>query len=57
MKITTSLLLIILFMQFSTLINVTVFNGEWNGINLALHTVFFILALGMTAQVKKTNES
>ncbi|MGM0878686.1 MAG: hypothetical protein ACQEWV_29380 [Bacillota bacterium] len=51
MKIRTFLLLIFI-MQLSTLINVTVFDGEWNGIILALHTILFILAIGINAEFK-----
>ncbi|WP_407268541.1 hypothetical protein [Radiobacillus sp. PE A8.2] len=53
MKINTFLLLIIVMMQLSMLINITVFEGQWNGIVLALHTVLFILAFAMYVDGKK----
>ncbi|WP_199794651.1 hypothetical protein [Lentibacillus sp. Marseille-P4043] len=54
MKIRTFLIVIIVLMQFSTLVNVTVFDGGWNGIILAFHTILFIMALGINAQFSKT---
>ncbi|WP_185907840.1 hypothetical protein [Psychrobacillus soli] len=42
MKAITGLYIIIVFMQFITLTNITLFNGEWNGIAMALSTGLFI---------------
>ncbi|QAS51294.1 hypothetical protein HLI_03230 [Halobacillus litoralis] len=53
MKTSSLLVSIIIIMQFSTLINVTIFRGEWNGIILTLHTMLFILAIGIHAEMKK----
>ncbi len=45
-------------MQLMTLINVTIFNGDWNGIVLALSTFLFIIELaffGIDYQKNKTS--
>ncbi|WP_391118998.1 hypothetical protein [Psychrobacillus sp. L3] len=42
MKPITGLYIIILLMQFITLTNITLFNGEWNGIAMWLSTGLFI---------------
>lgn len=42
MKTITGLYIIIILMQFITLTNITLFNGEWNGIAMALSTALFI---------------
>ncbi|MCE7792049.1 hypothetical protein K8O68_06385 [Salipaludibacillus sp. CUR1] len=56
MMIRTFLIVIIIIMQFSTLINVTLFDGEWNGLVLALHTALFILAIGINTEIKKLKQ-
>ncbi|MGY0691272.1 hypothetical protein ACW2QC_00600 [Virgibacillus sp. FSP13] len=57
MKIRTFLIVIIVLMQFSTLVNVTVFDGGWDGITLAFHTILFVMAMGIHAQSSKTDRS
>ncbi|WP_192797420.1 hypothetical protein [Psychrobacillus glaciei] len=42
MKPITGLYIIIVFMQFITLTNITLFNGEWNGIAMWFSTGLFI---------------
>ncbi|WLR51930.1 hypothetical protein LC040_03185 [Bacillus tianshenii] len=53
MKITTFLLLIITVMHVATIINITLFNGEWNGIVMTLNSILFILAIGVNAMSGK----
>ena len=54
MKIVNLLFLLIGFMQLSTLVNVTLFNGEWSGIVLWVHTLLFLMALGAFMDSKRT---
>ncbi|KIL45040.1 hypothetical protein KP78_25840 [Jeotgalibacillus soli] len=39
-------------MQLITLINVTIFQGEWNGIVLFLHTALFVTVLAFYTMTK-----
>ncbi|MGP4075553.1 hypothetical protein [Halobacillus sp. K22] len=55
MKISTFLLFIILIMQLSTLINITVFDGAGNAVLLAVHTISFVAAIGFYAQIRSEN--
>ena len=43
MKTTTRLFLFALLMQAVMLINVTIFNSEWDGIMMAVNTLLFLL--------------
>jgi hypothetical protein len=42
MKPITGLYIIIILMQFITLTNITLFNGDWNGIAMWINTGLFI---------------
>ncbi|KGX88761.1 hypothetical protein N781_09590 [Pontibacillus halophilus JSM 076056 = DSM 19796] len=41
------LLLIILLMHVATLVNITVFDSEWNGLLMAWNTILFIAAIAL----------
>ncbi|WP_017380031.1 hypothetical protein [Paenisporosarcina sp. TG-14] len=45
MKTSTGLLILIVVMHLITLTNITLFNGDWNGIVLWLNTGLFIAAI------------
>ena len=47
MRKTTYLLITILVMHMTTLANITIFNGDWNGIVMAINTILLILAFGL----------
>ena len=34
-------------MHMTTLANITIFNGDWNGIVMAINTILLILAFGL----------
>lgn len=57
MKPTTFLLIIISFMHFVTLINVILFNGNWNGFVIAINTFLFILAFALVLLLIKQEEN
>ncbi|MGM0877386.1 MAG: hypothetical protein ACQEWV_22295 [Bacillota bacterium] len=44
MKTSISLIIVIILMQMTTLVNVTIFNGEWDGIVLMFSSLLFIFA-------------
>ncbi|GAE33673.1 hypothetical protein [Halalkalibacter akibai] len=45
MKSYIILFIVVVFMHTITLVNVTIFNGEWNGIVLFLSNTLFIIAV------------
>ncbi|WP_349409905.1 hypothetical protein [Pseudalkalibacillus sp. SCS-8] len=45
MNTSVILVIIIIWMQLITLVNITIFNGEWNGIALMLSSILFFLAM------------
>lgn len=49
---TTYLLMTIFIMHVVTLANITVFDGNWNGIVMAVNTVLLILALGLVLPIR-----
>ena len=58
MQKTTYLLITILIMHLITLTNIIIFNGDWNGIVMAVNTFLFVLAFGLVLPIKnkkKTN--
>ncbi len=58
MKTSFILFIIVCFMHFSTLINITVFEGEWNGIVITISTMLFLIAVyhyGNERRVHKNN--
>lgn len=55
----TYLLLTILMMHIITLSNIIIFNGDWNGIVMAINTLLLVLAFGIVLPFKskiKTKE-
>lgn len=52
MKKTTYLLMTIIIMHLTTLTNIIIFDGGWNGIIMALNTVLLVLALGLVMPLK-----
>lgn len=59
MNTTTYLLITILVMHIITLANNTIFNGDWNGIVMAINTLLLVLAFGLvlpSLQKKKISE-
>ena len=55
----TYLLLTILMMHIITLSNIIIFNGDWNGIVMAINTLLLVLAFGIVLPIKskiKTKE-
>ncbi|WP_186321382.1 hypothetical protein [Bacillus sp. FJAT-22090] len=57
MKAITGLYIIIVLMQFITLTNITLFNGEWNGIAMWLSTGLFIAGTTFFLMNRKANRS
>ncbi|PUB08294.1 hypothetical protein C8K15_1366 [Paenisporosarcina sp. OV554] len=57
MKTSTGLLILIVLMHLITLTNITLFNGNWNGIALWLSTGLFIAAIAfyLLGKTKKQN--
>lgn len=53
---TTYLLMTIFIMHVVTLANITIFDGNWNGIVMAVNTVLLILALGLVLPLKKRKQ-
>ena len=49
---TTYLLITILIMHLITLANITIFNGDWNGIVMAINTFLLVLAFGLVLPIK-----
>lgn len=56
LKVSTFLLIIIVAMHFVSLTNITLFNGEWNGIVVALNTILFISAIAIYVSNRKKKE-
>ena len=52
MQKTTYLLITILIMHLITLANITIFNGDWNGIVIAGNTFLLVLAFGLVLPIK-----
>lgn len=52
MKKTTYLLITIFIMHLTTLTNIVIFDGEWNGIVMALNTILLVLAFGLVMPLK-----
>lgn len=57
MRTTTYLLIIILVMHIITLVNITVFNEDWNGVVMAINTFLFVLAFGLVLPLKQKNKT
>ncbi|WP_166462395.1 hypothetical protein [Psychrobacillus vulpis] len=57
MRAITGLYIVIVLMQFITLTNITLFNGEWNGIALWLSTGLFIAGTAFYVMNRKTKRS
>lgn len=57
MKAITGLYIIIILMQFITLTNITLLNGEWNGIAMWLSTGLFIAGTAFFLMNRKANRS
>ena len=57
MRAITGLYIIIVLMQLITLTNITLFNGEWNGIAMALSTGLFIAGTAFYFMNRKTKRS
>ncbi|SES23418.1 hypothetical protein [Psychrobacillus sp. OK032] len=57
MRAITGLYIIIVLMQFITLTNITLFNGEWNGIAMLLSTCLFIAGTAFFFMNRKTKRS
>ncbi|MBM4761857.1 hypothetical protein [Bacillus sp. B15-48] len=55
MKITASLIMVIIIMHTITLVNVTIFDGEWNGIVLALSSILFLVAIAIFGVDRQRN--
>lgn len=53
MKATTYLLITIFIMHLITLTNIVIFNGDWNGIVMAVNTFLFILAFALVLPLKR----
>lgn len=39
-------------MYLITLVNITIFNGDWNGIVMAVNTILLVLAFGLVLPIK-----
>ncbi|UJL47105.1 hypothetical protein KFZ58_04005 [Virgibacillus sp. NKC19-16] len=52
MRATTYLLITILIMHLITLTNIIIFNGDWNGIVMAINTILFVLAFALVIPLK-----
>lgn len=52
MQKTTYLLITILIMHLITIVNITIFNGNWNGIVMAVNTFLLVLAFGLVLPLK-----
>ena len=53
MRATTYLLITILIMHLITLTNIVIFNGDWDGIVMAINTILFVLAFGLVLPLKR----
>lgn len=53
LKATTYLLITIFIMHLTTLANIVIFNGDWNGIVMAINTFLFVLAFGPVLPLKR----
>jgi len=53
LKATTYLLITILIMHLFTLTNIVIFNGDWNGIVMAVNTLLFVLAFALVLPLKR----
>src|SRR5699024_10082270 len=49
---TTYLLITILIMHLITLVNIIIFNGNWNGVVMAINTFLLVLAFGLVLPIK-----
>ncbi|MBN8209018.1 hypothetical protein JI666_09700 [Bacillus sp. NTK071] len=56
MKTYTILFILLFVMHTTTLVNVTIFNGEWNGIVLFLSTTLFMIAAFYFAIERRANK-
>ncbi len=52
----TGLLILIILMHFITLTNITIFNGDWNGIALWVSTGLFIAAIAFYFMGRTKNQ-
>ncbi|MDV6379275.1 hypothetical protein ORD22_13730 [Sporosarcina sp. GW1-11] len=48
----TYLLITIFIMHLITLANITIFNGDWNGLVMAVNTILLVLAFGLVLPIK-----
>lgn len=56
MSVTKFLLLILTGMHMITLGNIVMFNGEWNGIVMAVNNCLFVIALASAISSQKDNK-
>lgn len=56
MKVSTFLLIIVFVMHFISLTNITIFDGEWNGIVLAANGALLVVSLAVYFGKKDDNQ-
>ncbi|MEI5908416.1 hypothetical protein WAK64_15305 [Bacillus spongiae] len=56
MKTYTILFIIVALMHTITLVNISILNGEWNGIVIALSTILFVIAVFLFSTEFRANK-